>query len=257
MTREEAIKWTAYVQQSEPWQDKVIEALDMAIEALKHERTDEWCTDCKEYDTEKKCCPRFNRVIRGAMKREPSEDGTLEVKVEDATKVGRVLISDDKHRGGLYYPDEDEPKGEPMKTTDYCDICKRDMCEFCVADNSNPYCVPSHYEIKQDEPQKGDLISRADAIEAMGEEPLVWCDEDYEIAERDQWREDVEAIKSVPSADRPRGEWIHTPNGTDRDFVWWVCSECGHKIFSETEKDRIEFHAYCGRCGADMRGDMK
>ena len=230
------------------------EALDMAIEALKRERTDEWCTGCKEYDTEKKCCPRFNRVIRGAMKRIPHDDGTLEVKVEDATKIGRVLISDDKHRGGLYYPDEDEPKGEPMKTTDYCDICKRDMCEICVADNANPYCVPSHYEIKQDEPQ-GDLISRADAIEALGEEPPVWCDEDYEIAERDQWRADIEAIKSVPSADRPRGEWIHSPNGIDRDFIWWVCSECGHKIFSETEKDRREFHAYCGRCGADMRSE--
>ena len=24
----------------------------------------EWCTDCKEYDHEKGCCPRFNRVIR-------------------------------------------------------------------------------------------------------------------------------------------------------------------------------------------------
>ena len=36
---------------------------------------------------------------------------------------------------------------EPMKTTDYCDICKRDMCEDCIADATNPYCVPSHYEI--------------------------------------------------------------------------------------------------------------
>ena len=45
---------------------------------------------------------------------------------------------------------------EPMKTTDYCDICKRDMCEGCVADATNPYCVPSHYEINyepKDEPQ--------------------------------------------------------------------------------------------------------
>ena len=25
---------------------------------------DEWCTDCKEYDHEKHCCPRWNRVIR-------------------------------------------------------------------------------------------------------------------------------------------------------------------------------------------------
>lgn len=25
---------------------------------------DEWCDDCKEYDSEKHCCPRWNRVIR-------------------------------------------------------------------------------------------------------------------------------------------------------------------------------------------------
>ena len=25
---------------------------------------DEWCTDCKEYDHDKHCCPRFNKVIR-------------------------------------------------------------------------------------------------------------------------------------------------------------------------------------------------
>lgn len=28
---------------------------------------DEWCHDCKEYDTEKHCCPRFNRVIRTTL----------------------------------------------------------------------------------------------------------------------------------------------------------------------------------------------
>ena len=26
-------------------------------------KLDEWCKDCKEYDHEKHCCPRFNRVI--------------------------------------------------------------------------------------------------------------------------------------------------------------------------------------------------
>ena len=97
---------------------RTTEAIDMAIEALERERTDEWCTDCKEYDTEKKCCPRFNKVIREAMKRVPHEDGTLEVKVEDATKIGRVLIIDDKHSGGLYYPDEDEPQGDLISRAD-------------------------------------------------------------------------------------------------------------------------------------------
>ena len=30
--------------------------------------TDEWCTDCKEYDHERHCCPRWNRVIRTTLK---------------------------------------------------------------------------------------------------------------------------------------------------------------------------------------------
>ena len=42
-------------------------------------------------------------------------------------------------------------KDEP-KTTDYCDACNHKGCDNCVADGSNPYCVPSQYEPK-DEPQ--------------------------------------------------------------------------------------------------------
>ena len=28
---------------------------------------DEWCLDCKEYDHDRHCCPRFNRVIGSVM----------------------------------------------------------------------------------------------------------------------------------------------------------------------------------------------
>ena len=41
---------------------------------------------------------------------------------------------------------------EPMKTTDYCDVCNHKGCDNCIADGSNPYCVPSQFEPK-DEPQ--------------------------------------------------------------------------------------------------------
>ena len=70
MTREEAVEVLTNATIEPAWGGSfraTSEALDMAIEALKRERTDEWCTGCKEYDTEKKCCPRFNRVIRGAV----------------------------------------------------------------------------------------------------------------------------------------------------------------------------------------------
>jgi DNA-directed RNA polymerase subunit RPC12/RpoP len=29
--------------------------------------TDEWCHDCSEYNQDKHCCPRYNRVIRNAV----------------------------------------------------------------------------------------------------------------------------------------------------------------------------------------------
>ena len=165
--------------------EKVIETI---MDELERERTDEWCTDCKEYDTEKKCCPRFNKVIREALKREPSDDGTLEVKVEDATKIGRVLITDDKHRGGLYYPDEDEPKGDLISRAEAIDA----IIETLDAIDHVPKWVFDKLTCainilpSADRPKDGDLISRADAIEALGEEPPVWCDEDAEIAERSQ-----------------------------------------------------------------------
>ena len=38
----------------------------------------EWCTDCKEYDKEKHHCPRYNRVIREALKEAQPERYTKE-----------------------------------------------------------------------------------------------------------------------------------------------------------------------------------
>ena len=62
-------------------------------------------------------------------------------------------------------------------------------------------------------------------------------------------------VAHAPTIEQPQGEWIHNPNGIDRDFIWWKCSNCGNEIFSETEYDREKFHAFCGRCGARMKGD--
>lgn len=47
------------------------DAIRMAIEALEARiDIDEWCHECKEFDTKNDCCPRFNRVIRDALKGE-------------------------------------------------------------------------------------------------------------------------------------------------------------------------------------------
>ena len=47
-----------------------------------------------------------------------------------------------------------------------------------------------------------DLIRRSDAIEALGEEPYVWTDDDeFAMGERSQWIDDVSAIEAVSSVD--------------------------------------------------------
>ena len=83
-----------------------------------------------------------------------------------------------------------------------------------------------------------DLISRQDALDAVNDCGIC-----------------IQRILDIPSAEpeRTKGTWEVQPSaGEDRPFIWWKCSECGHVIFSETERDRKEFHAFCGRCGADM-----
>ena len=86
-----------------------------------------------------------------------------------------------------------------------------------------------------------DLIKREDAIKATWKEP-TYADPINILTEvRDR-------IEAIPSADRPQGEWI------DKGRNLWGCSNCGMEIYSESEKDRNEFHKWCSRCGAQMKG---
>ena len=51
-----------------------------------------------------------------------------------------------------------------------------------------------------------DLISRAEAIEALGEEPAMWREKDeYEMGLNNQWHSDRNAIMAVPSVE---SRWI-------------------------------------------------
>lgn len=46
------------------------ELIESAIEALEQEpcyNPDEWCHDCSEYNHDKHCCPRYNKVIRNTV----------------------------------------------------------------------------------------------------------------------------------------------------------------------------------------------
>ena len=86
-----------------------------------------------------------------------------------------------------------------------------------------------------------DLISRQAAIDALGEEPEVWTDSDAEIAERNQWRMDVAAIKAVPSAPQKIAYLINP-------HPYGECSNCGQLI------DIRDGYNYCPNCGYKLRG---
>ena len=93
-----------------------------------------------------------------------------------------------------------------------------------------------------------EYIDRQAAIDALGEEPEIWCETDEEAATRSQWEMDKAAIESVQPADvRPviHGRWVKvggffTPGG---DPVW-QCSECG--------KGRHVYGIEHGTYGADV-----
>lgn len=100
-----------------------------------------------------------------------------------------------------------------------------------------------------------DLISRQDAIDALGEEPPVWYDGDDEIAERNQWRRDKAAIESLPSADRPTGECRTCGRNADNGGV----HEDGRTKCPIQEHYALLLDGYCHlyepyNCGAKMKG---
>ena len=54
-----------------------------------------------------------------------------------------------------------------------------------------------------------DLISRDAAIDALGERPMVWTDDDqYTLGERNQYDRDRLAIETLPSA-QPEGRCVN------------------------------------------------
>ena len=83
------------------------------------------------------------------------------------------------------------------KQVDLCNHCKSLLSQIVYEFLEESNLIAAR---KRQEEKEGDVIYRQDAIDSLGEEPPVWNDEDYEIAERNQWRADVAAIEAVQSA---------------------------------------------------------
>lgn len=112
-----------------------------------------------------------------------------------------------------------------------------------------------------------DCISRQTAVDALGEKPLDWTEDEYELGLQNQWKYDVDAIKALPpiTPKQKTGHWIedaktyyeelnkrglgvdeYTPYFTD-DIA---CSECLAK-YSMLDNE-TQFFKHCPNCGAKM-----
>lgn len=218
MTREEAIKSMEYSKAqaeitlskgvTQYWKQEInwtIEAIDMAIEALK---------------------------------REPGEDGTLEVKVEDATKIGRVLITDDKHRGGLYYHDEDEPQGDLISRAEAIEAIE--LVDW-YHQNSNKDMVSGANSDEHQAWYKADDVYKAlEAVPSADRprpiDPTYVFDPESGVVPLSAC--EPKGPKTIIYADRPKGHWIVIDE-------YSACSVCDAKI------DWYDL-PYCPFCGAKM-----
>jgi len=86
-----------------------------------------------------------------------------------------------------------------------------------------------------------DLISRQAAMDALGEEPLVWHEDDAgEVAERNQWRRDVAAIKALPSA---QPGWIPcSERQPDEEGKYLVTSTSEGKSYIDVDEYVKHYH---------------
>lgn len=58
----------------------------------------------------------------------------------------------------------------------------------------------------------------------------------------------IDEAPTIDAVSVVRGEW------KDKGRHLWECSNCKMMIYSESEQDRSEFHKWCSRCGARMKG---
>ena len=95
-----------------------------------------------------------------------------------------------------------------------------------------------------------DLISRAAALEALGECPYNWNDWPEEIQAVDDWKSYKEEIENLPAVDAApivHGRWVYEHG----DPAMLPCSICGYQVF------RYNNTRYCPNCGARMDDESR
>ena len=102
-----------------------------------------------------------------------------------------------------------------------------------------------------------DLISRAAALEALGECPYNWNDWPEEIQAVDDWESHKKAIENIPAVDAAsvvHGRWIKMTGMMPPEYHGhYECSECRWRMKGiRNSWTREEELSYCPNCGAKM-----
>ena len=110
----------------------------------------------------------------------------------------------------------------------------------------NNFCLTTVKETHTEhtETHACDLISRAAALDALGERPVVWSDnDDYTLGARNQYDMDRLAIETVPSAQPPKEIPKRVIGSGWKGYrdTRYKCPNC--------EKPVRNDDAYCHRCG--------
>lgn len=177
----------------------------------------------------------------------------------DAIEAVRKKLQDwgsyafEDYRRGLYeaqdiieaLPSAELPKGDLISRADVLKYPIRlDHYDEANGNRQFVYGVESVIEyveaLPSAEAESDDLISRDDVIKTLIRMCAPICDYQINV---------IEAIHSLPSADRPQGEWIFRtdiPIGGGRTSAGYVCSICGKDYFHGDMLD------YCPNCGARM-----
>ena len=88
---------------------------------------------------------------------------------------------------------------------------------------------------------RDDTISRTAALDALGERPMLWINNDeYTLGARNQYDMDRLAIETVPSAQPETAKRIV---GKSRDgmTLWYQCDMCGEPVDAQDN--------FCRGCG--------
>lgn len=92
-----------------------------------------------------------------------------------------------------------------------------------------------------------DYIKRSDAIKAVWGDDINPSEDGMVFEAQSHIDRD---IKLIPSADRPRAEWIGKTEGFHSH---WCCSNCGAWALLEYN-EQMCLSNYCPNCGCRMKG---